>query len=111
MSLDFTKKDIPSKAIRIIATQDGQEVGHAYLFLITNALHTEPYGLLEDLKVEEAFQRNGFGPMIVEKVIETAKAEGCYKLLATSRYSRDHVHRMYEKAGFEKQGHEFRLNL
>ncbi len=109
--MEYSREEIESKAIRISATDGDKEIGHAFLFLITNDLHKEPYGLLEDLKIEEDFQGNGYGPKLTEEIIRVAKERGCYKLLATSRFSREHVHRMYEKLGFEKNGYDFRMNL
>lgn len=100
-----------SKAVRICTLEDGKEVGHAYLYLVKNDLNERPYGLLEDLFVEEHARGNGFAKELVEEILEAAKRENCYKVIATSRFSREHVHKMYEKAGFVEHGKEYRLNL
>jgi len=44
-------------------------------------------------------------------VITEAKNLGYYKLVATSRYERENVHKMYEKNGFENFGIEFKMYL
>lgn len=86
-------------------------VGRAFLYLIKNDLHPKPYGLLEDVFVEEEFRGQGIGKKLVEMVIEKAKELGCYKLIATSRFERENVHRLYQNLGFEKHGFEFRIDF
>jgi L-amino acid N-acyltransferase YncA len=48
---------------------------------------------------------------IVKQLIKAAQKEGCYKLIATSRYNRPKVHKLYTKLGFKKQGLEFRIDF
>lgn len=86
-------------------------VGRAYLYLIKNELHLKPYGLLEDVFVEEEFRGQGIGKKLVETVIEKAKELGCYKLIATSRFERENVHQLYQNLGFKKYGLEFRIDF
>jgi GNAT superfamily N-acetyltransferase len=90
---------------------EGKIIGRAFLFLIYNDLHSKPYGLLEDVFVEEEYRGKGIGKELVKKVIEKAKEFGCYKLIATSRFGRENVHQLYENLGFKKWGYEFRMDL
>ena len=78
---------------------------------MTNDLHAEPFGLLEDVFVDESQRGSGLGTALVREVIAAARQAGCYKLVATSRASRPKVHELYERLGFEKYGVEFRMNL
>jgi GNAT superfamily N-acetyltransferase len=107
----MNKKIVQSTAIRLSIDRDAQEVAHAYVFLITNDLHKEPYGLLEDVFVDEAYRGQGIGTELVTEIIATAKQHGCYKLIATSRHARPEVHAWYEKIGFEAYGVAFRMDL
>lgn len=102
---------INTKGIKIIAEANGRIVGRAYLYLIYNDLHKEPYGLLEDVFVEDECRGQGIGTKLVKAVIDQAKAQKCYKLIATSRASRPKVHAMYERLGIKKWGVEFRMEL
>lgn len=111
MAHTFSEQDLPGKCIRISAMADDKEVGHAILYLIKNDLHDEPYGLLEDLMVDEAYRSQGIGKQLVQKIIDAAVKEKCYKLLATSRFEREHVHKLYEGFGFKQHGLEFRLEF
>lgn len=102
---------VETTGFRFAIARDGKEVGRASLFLITNDLHAAPYGLLEDVFVEEAYRGQGLATELVHAVITKAKALGCYKLIGTSRNERPGVHAMYEGMGFEKYGAAFRMNF
>lgn len=98
-------------AMQFTAEEEGKIVGRAYLYLIYNSQHEEPYGLLEDVFVDEAFRGAGIGTELVKVVIEEAKARKCYKLIGTSRHSRKEVHEWYKRLGFQEFGLEFRMDL
>ena len=104
----FIEKDLPG-----YAGQAGgkKEVARAFLYIMKNDLKKEPFGLLEDLFVDESLRGQGIGTKLLNMVIAEAKIQGCYKLVATSRHERELVHKMYEKAGFENFGIEFKLYL
>jgi len=76
-----------------------------------NDLHKEPFSLMEDVYVEESYRGKGLGTKIIKQLIKTAQKEGCYKLIATSRYNRPKVHELYTRLGFKKQGLEFRIDF
>lgn len=109
--MKINKQLIQSSAIKFVAEDNGKIIGRAFLFLIINNLHNEPYGLMEDVFVEEEYRGRGIGTDLVKAVIEEAKARKCYKLIGTSRISRFKVHELYERLGFEKWGVEFRMEL
>ena len=97
--------------IKFTVEDGGKEVGRASLYVLFNDLHEEPYGLLEDVFVDEACRGKGYGRELVHAVIDEAQKRKCYKLIATSRESRPEVHAMYEKYGMKKYGLEFRINF
>ena len=105
------KEQRSSEALRFSVEEDGKEVGRAWLYLIKNDLHDEPYGLLEDVFVESEFRQKGYGTQLVNAVIEEAKARGCYKLIGQSRYGREKVHALYERLGFVDHGKNFRMDF
>lgn len=109
--MNIEKRDVDAKGIRISVTENGIEVGRAYLYLMQNDLHNQPFGLMEDVYVEEAYRGKGIGSKLVNKLIETARESNCYKLIATSRTSRAKVHELYERLGFCQHGVEFRIDL
>ena len=100
-----------SSAIKIIAENDGQEIGRVYLYLLYNDLHAEPFGLVEDLFVTEEYRHRGIGGQLMSEAIVEAKYQACYKVLATSRHGRDEIHTWYKKLGFKNHGVEFRMDF
>ena len=76
---------------------------------MNNGLKEKPFGLLEDLFVDESLRGQGIGTEILNMVIAEAKNNNCYKLVATSRHEREAVHKMYEKNGFKNFGIEFKM--
>jgi GNAT superfamily N-acetyltransferase len=108
---EIAREERPARGIRFSIRDDGGEVARAYLYVMSNDLHEEPFGLLEDVFVAESERGGGLGTLLVNEVIAAAREAGCYKLVATSRASRPKVHELYERLGFANYGIEFRLNL
>lgn len=107
-----TKREIKEcKGIKISMEENGKEVARATLYLMSNDLHPEPFGLMEDVFVDEELRGQGIGSELVNQIIEEARKENCYKLVATSRHSREKVHELYEKLGFKNHGIEFRMDF
>lgn len=109
--MDIAESEIESQAIKFTAQENGRVVGWALLYIIKNERHDEPYGFLENVYVEKEFRKQGVGRKLIEKAIEEAKEQGCYKLLGTSRHSNIEAHKFYERFGFKNHGLEFRMNL
>ncbi len=109
--MEIQKTVCKSEAIKIIMEEAGKVVGRVYLYIVLNDLHAEPYGLIEDLYVEEAARGRGVGTELIKVAVTEAKARGCYKIIATSRQSREQVHALYEKNGFKNYGIEFRMDF
>lgn len=100
-----------AQGIRFSIKGEAGEIARAYLYVMTNDLHDAPFGLLEDVYVDESQRGNGLGTALVKEVIAAARDAGCYKLIATSRTSRSKVHELYERLGFDNHGVEFRMNF
>ncbi|MBI2436536.1 MAG: GNAT family N-acetyltransferase [Candidatus Magasanikbacteria bacterium] len=98
-------------AIRFSALEHDAEVGHAYLYIVYNDLHIEPYGLMEDVFVEGSQRGKGVGTQLVTMMIDKSKELGCRKLIGQSRYEKESVHRLYESLGFKDHGKNFRMDF
>lgn len=109
MTPKIKKKRVKSYGMKFSVEKDGKEVARAFLYIMNNGLRKDPFGLLEDLFVDEMLRGQGIGTELLNMVIAEAKKIGCYKLVATSRYERTAVHKMYEKMGFERFGLEFKM--
>ncbi len=104
-----TKKDC--YGVRITVAENDQEIGRLWLYILHNDLHKEPYGLLEDVFVEEKYRGKGVGTKLVQAAMDEAKKIGCYKIIANARSSKEAVCAWYEKFGFKRHGVEFRMDL
>ena len=109
--MEISCKDISACGKKFFVEKDSKEIARAYLYVMHNDLHTSPFGLLEDVYVDESFRGKGVGTELVKKVIKEAKKLGCYKLIGTSRHSRLKVHGLYLKLGFKDWGKEFRIDF
>jgi GNAT superfamily N-acetyltransferase len=109
--MDIHKAAAKTEGVHLCIRRDDKEVARAYLFLMWNSLHDAPFGLLEDVYVDDTSRGHGLGTKIVNAVIEEAKARGCYKLIATSRHTRPRVHELYSRLGFKDHGKEFRIDF
>jgi GNAT superfamily N-acetyltransferase len=107
------KKTIEQNAYSIkFAIEDNNKVvAWAFLVVIQSDRHDEPFGLLENVYVEQEYRGKGLGTKLVNAVIAEAKKLPCYKLLAQCRYSKPEVHAMYERFGFVDHGKNFRMDL
>jgi GNAT superfamily N-acetyltransferase len=110
-NLEIREDEKHCAGIRFSVEEDDKEIGRAYLYIMRNDLHSRPFGLMEDVFVDESCRGKGIGTKLVKRIIEKAKEMKCYKLIATSRYSRPKVHELYGKLGFKDYGKEFRINF
>lgn len=109
--MQIRTKNISASGVKIVLEENGQRIGRGFLYLLHNDLHVEPFGLMEDVFVEEGFRGEGYGEKITQAIIEEAKKQGCYKLICTSRFSNERAHRLYEKLGFKNHGNEYRVDF
>lgn len=109
--MDIRTKQVTATGVKLFVEQDGKEVARAYLYLMTNDLHDRPFGFMEDVMVDESLRGGGIGTALVNAVVQEARARGCYKIIATSRYARPAVHDLYVKLGWRDHGKEFRIDL
>lgn len=111
-SMEITKeiKNEPY-AVRFEIQDQGKKVAWAYLYVIFQDRHDEPYGLMENVYVESEYRRKGLGTKLVQAVINEAKERNCYKLISTSRNSNLKVHHWYQKLGLVEYGKEFRMDF
>ncbi len=105
------KKAIASKGVKFEIKDGKKVVGRAFLYLLYNGLHKEPFGLLEDVFVDESLRGQGFGTKLIEAVIKEAKKRKCYKLIATSRHSKPELVKYYARFGLKVWGVEYRLDF
>jgi GNAT superfamily N-acetyltransferase len=109
--MKIEQKKVTAAGIRFFIEQDGREVARAYLYIMKNDQRPEPFGFMEDVWVDESCRGQGLATKILGELIEAARKNRCYKIVGTSRYGRENVHRLYEKIGFKNFGVEFKMYL
>lgn len=105
------QRKIKGRGLKFSIRDGRKEIARAYLYILKNDLHQQPFGFLEDVFVEEKYRGQGLGTKLVKKALAVARRKNCYKLIATSRHSRKEVHKWYERLGFKNRGLEFRMDL
>lgn len=111
VKMDIKKHKNSIDGIKISVEDKDKEIAWAYLYILTNDRHDDPYGFLENVYVEKEYRKQGIGKELINKIIEEAKSNNCYKIIATSRHSKPKVHDLYEHFGFKNHGLEFRMDL
>jgi len=104
-------QSVKANGIRFSVNDNGKEIGRAYLYIMNNDLHDQPFGLLEDVFIDDGYRSKGIASHLVQDILKTAKDKQCYKLIATSRMSRPKVHELYKHLGFKERGYEFRVDF
>ncbi len=101
-----------SPAIRFsMKDHEQKEIARGYLYIIQNDLHPTPYGLVEDVFVEESARGQGVGTQMMQAIIAEAKKQQCYKLILQSRYKNTRAHELYIRLGFVDHGKNFRMDI
>ena len=111
VKMRIKSKRVGSYGIRFSVESEGKEIARAFLYIMKNDLHEEPFGLIEDVFVDKSFRGGGIGKNLIKRLIEEARNQKCYKVICTSRYSNERVHKLYEEIGFKRHGTEFRIDL
>ena len=83
------QENVAARGIRFSVRRDGAEAARAYLYIMQNDLHPEPFGLLEDVFTLEQYRGTGLATQIVEAAVAEARRQGCYKLIATRKEGKD----------------------
>lgn len=82
-----------------VLMEEGKVIGMATLVLLsrTRGLSSR----VEDVVLDERYRGKGLGALLMQKIIERAKARGAYSLHLTSRPDRAAANKLYQKLGFE----------
>lgn len=111
IKMKITSKTIKLRGIRVSVEINKKEAARAFLYILRNYPEQKPYGFMAEIFVDENQRGNGVGTKLLNRLIEEAKKNRCYKIVGTSRYGRKRVHKFYKALGFKKVGYEFRMDL
>jgi GNAT superfamily N-acetyltransferase len=96
----------------LVAESRGKLIGTLVLVIVPSLSHKgTPYGIIENVVVDEKHRSKGIGEALITHAIEEARKAGCYKVTLTSNKRRTDAHRFYERLGFARTHEAFRINL
>lgn len=82
-------------------------IGSSTIFIETKLIHNfGKVAHIEDVIVHNEYRGHGLGKLLLDKCIEIAKQEGCYKIILDCS---DNNCKFYEKCGFMKKGNQMAL--
>jgi ribosomal protein S18 acetylase RimI-like enzyme len=93
------------------AKEDGNVIGTAQLYIITDDRHPAPVGNVQNVWTDPAYRGRGIARQIMETLHETARRAGCSKLVLTSNPSRAAARDLYTSMGYEQVTDGFQLAL
>jgi ribosomal protein S18 acetylase RimI-like enzyme len=108
-AVDVWNEILKNDSIRyFIAEDNGNIVGTCFIIIILNITKgVRPFGIIENVVVDEKYRKKGIGNNIMNLAIEYARSKNCYKVQLMSNSRRIEAHSFYEKLGFngtEKRG-------
>lgn len=95
----------------LVAKENNTVLGSCFLYILPVPAHGKPFAFLEGTVVDKNHRGQGIGSKLTEKAIEVARQKNAYKIIFTSGFDREDIHKFYEKLGLKKWGYEFRMDL
>jgi GNAT superfamily N-acetyltransferase len=96
----------------LVAEAEGRVVATMAFAIVPNLSHRgRPWALVENVAVDQASRRKGYGEALMRYAVEEARRAGCYKLMLTSNKQRADAHRFYRRLGFTATHEGFRISF
>jgi N-acetylglutamate synthase-like GNAT family acetyltransferase len=109
----WKKSEAKNTITYLVAVENNEVVGTCNIAIIDNLTRSgRPYGIIENVITAIKYRRKGIGKVLIEKAVELAKINNCYKVILLSSSKRFEAHKFYEAIGFNsnsKKGFELRL--
>lgn len=98
-----------NKVRTFVALIDNKVVGTASLLIEPKFIHDGGVtGHVEDVAVHPECQGKGIGALLVQRLLDESRKEGCYKVILDCA---EHVIPFYERLGFTKWERAMRIDL
>ena len=86
------------------AVENGKVVSTCYCVIIPNLTNfCQPICFVENVVTDKNYRNQGLGKKVIDKAIETAKKNNCYKVILLSGIARKEAHQFYENLGFSSE--------
>ena len=94
----------------LVLEHQGEVQGACVLYILANLSHgSRPFGLVENVVVDEAARGRGHGGLLMAEAVRRATERGCYKVVLLSNLRRTDAHRFYARIGFSNSHKGFSL--
>jgi GNAT superfamily N-acetyltransferase len=96
----------------VVAVRDGRLVGTLQLSILNGlSRRGATRGIIEAVRVHRSARGEGLGTELIRWAIDEARSLGASIVQLTSDASRTDAHRFYERLGFVRSHHGFKLSL
>lgn len=86
----------------IVCEQDGEIVSSCVCVIVPNLTRgARPYALIENVVTRAGCRRRGFASACLNRAVEIARAEGCYKVMLMTGAKDAATLNFYRRAGFD----------
>lgn len=86
----------------IVAEKKGKLLGTGYVNIIPNiTAGGRPYAVIENVVTDSMHRNKGVGKSILNRALEMAWEQNCYKAMLMSGRTDESVHAFYESCGFD----------
>jgi GNAT superfamily N-acetyltransferase len=89
------------------AVMEGRVVGLGSVTIKDNLWQEGTIAYVEEIVVHEDLQGKGIGTRLLERLISSAKENGCRRVELDSAFHRKQAHQFYEQHGFENRAFLF----
>ena len=95
-----------------VVEQDGVIVATGTIAFLANLSHGgRPIARVESVVVDAHTRGRGVGAALMRRLVDDARAHGCFRVELTSNLARTDAHRFYERLGFVHSHAGFKLAL
>lgn len=86
----------------VVCEQDGEIVSSCVCVVVPNLTRgARPYALIENVVTRAGCRRRGFATACLERAVEIARAENCYKVMLMTGAKDAATLNFYRRAGFD----------
>lgn len=103
----FDRALVSDSKTYLVVTDENRVIGFGSLSLKDDLWPEGRVAYLDELVVDTEYRSKGIGARLLQRLIDTARRKGCYRIELTSAFYRKDSHRFYERHGFASRAYVF----